>query len=349
VRKTIALATAVAVVALAGPARGGSGDPYFSRQWGLSVIKAEQAWSVSRGAGTLIAVVDSGVDLGHPDLASKLVVHDDADIVEPEGYCTGTKKTGRSCIQDGPQDEYGHGTHVAGIAGALTNNGVGVAGTAPDARILPVRVFDAEGDGTTKGVAAGIRYAAAKGADVINLSLGYLTGAGELNRLRGLLKPIYGAIDEAVAKGAVVVAAAGNHGSPLCAQPAAHPAVVCVGATDSRDLKTWYSNFDASTFKRYLVAPGGEGLFSCSQEILSTYLRRTETDCSPGPGYEAISGTSMATPFVSGVAALLAAKGLRNAQIVSCLLQSADDLGAPGRDPIFGFGRLNAMRAVNSC
>jgi subtilisin family serine protease len=349
VRKTIALATAFAVVALAGPAQGGPSDPHFSRQWGLSAIKAEQAWSVATGAGTLIAVVDSGVDLGHPDLSSKLVVHNDADFVEPAGNCTGNKKTGRTCIQDGPQDENGHGTHVAGIAAALTNNGVGVAGTAPDARILPVRVLDAQGVGSTGDVAAGIRYAAGKGADVINLSLGFLTGVGELNRLRGLLRPVYDAIDVAVSGGAVVVIAAGNDGAPVCAEPAAHPAVVCVGATDSRDLKTWYSNFDASTFKRYLVAPGGEGLFSCSQEILSTYLRGADTDCSPAPGYEATAGTSMAAPFVSGVAALLAGRGLGNGQIVSCLLQRADDLGVPGHDPIFGFGRLNALRAVNSC
>lgn len=348
-RKTIALATALTVVALAGPAQGGPSDPYFSRQWGLTAIKAEQAWSNSTGAGALIAVVDSGVDLAHPDLSSKLVVHADADFVEPAGKCTGKKRTGRTCTQDGPQDENGHGTHVAGIAAALTNNGVGIAGTAPGARILPVRVLDDEGAGSTANVAEGIRYAADKGADVINLSLGFLTGVGELNRLRGLLRPIYDAIDHAVSGGAVVVIAAGNEGAPVCAEPAAHPAVVCVGATDSRDLKAWYSNFDASTFKRFLVAPGGEGLVSCSQEILSTYLRGADTECSPAPGYEAIAGTSMAAPFVSGVAALLAEKGLGNAQIVSCILNRADDLGAPGRDPVFGFGRLNALRAVNSC
>jgi serine protease len=346
---TSAVAALLVVGVIGAPVQAAPSDPHFSKQWGLVKIEAEQAWATSDGSGALIAIVDTGVDLNHPDLASKLVVYPDADFVEPQGNCTGKKKTGRTCTQDGPQDENGHGTHVAGIAGALTNNGVGVAGTAPGARILPVRVLDEDGFGDTEDIADGIRFAADKGADVVNLSLGFLTGEGEVIKLLGGLDPIYEAIDHAVSRGAVVVVAAGNDGGPVCAEPAAHPSVVCVGATDSRDLKAWYSNFDASTFKSYLVAPGGEGLLSCAQDIFSTYLRGAETFCSEDSGYEALAGTSMATPFVSGVAAVLASEGLGGARIVDCILSSADDLGVPGDDSVFGHGRLNAQRAVTSC
>ena len=336
-RTTIAaLASALVAAALAvGPVGAATKDPYFDRQWGLATIQAEAAWAESTGRGALIAVVDTGVDLEHPDLAKKLVVRSNADMVDP-------KKA------DGPLDENGHGTHVAGIAGAITNNGVGVAGTAPNAKILPVRVLDAEGSGTTDQVAAGIRFAADQGADVINLSLGFLSGVGEVVNLIGDLDPVNEAVDYAGSKGAVVIAAAGNDAFPLCGQPAAHPNVVCVGATDSRDLKSWFSNFDATMTKKFIVAPGGDAL-TCESDVFSTYLRSAESFCSDEPGYEAIAGTSMATPFVSGVAALLASEGLSNDAIVQCLLISSDDLGLPGWDPLYGHGRLNALEAVSNC
>jgi subtilisin family serine protease len=222
-----------------------------------------------------------------------------------------------------------------------------VAGTAPGARILPVRVLDASGSGTTAQVAAGIRYAADHDADVISMSLGFLSGLGEVVHLTGALKPIDKAIDYAYSNGAVVVTAAGNESFPICSQPAAHDKALCIGATDRRDLKAFYSNFDLFS-KKYMVAPGGDAL-TCSGDITSTYLRSAPSTCSPQPGYEALAGTSMATPFVSGVAALLAGKGLANGRIVNCILNNADDLGLPGRDPLYGRGRLNAYRAVKNC
>src|SRR5207249_216773 len=134
-------------------------DPLFPHQWGLTQIKAPDAWAHGAlGAGVTIAIVDTGVDLNHPDLGSKIVAG--ADLV-----------SGETCTP-GDQDLNGHGTHVAGIAAALTNNGIGVAGTAPDAKIMPVRVLDSTGSGSTDDVAAGIRWAADHGAQVINLSLG---------------------------------------------------------------------------------------------------------------------------------------------------------------------------------
>lgn len=347
-----ALATAfvgLVLLAAAVPATASTNDPYFADQWGLAKVRAEQAWQTTTGTGALVAVLDSGVDLTHPDLDGNLVTYQDADFVEPDGTCTGNAKRGRVCVQDGAQDANGHGTHVAGIVAAEANNGTGVAGVAPGAKVLPVRVLDAEGSGTAEQLAAGVRYAADKGADVINLSLGWLTGQGEVLNIIGGLDPVYAAFDYARARGVVIVVAAGNDSGPLCAEPAAAPNVVCVGATDPDDLRSYYSNGDATMTKNFLVAPGGRGGLFCEEDILSTYLRGAETFCGPANGYEAIAGTSMATPFVSGVAGLLASKGLTSTQIVACLLSSADDLGVPGHDPVFGAGRLNAAAAVTSC
>jgi len=249
-------------------------------------------------------------------------------------------------VQDGAGDKNGHGTHVAGIVAAVTNNGTGVAGVAPGARILPVRVLDADGSGSSDQIAAGIRYAADKGADVINLSLGYLSGVGQV--IKAIGDPTFDAIAYAHSKGAVVVVAAGNDSVPLCAEPAGADGVVCVGAVDRNDLPSFYTNTDATTMQNYVVAPGGQGTF-CEEDILSTWLRSAEASvCDVPGGYEYIAGTSMAAPHVSGVAALLAAQGLTRTQILERLLATADDLGAPGEDSVYGSGRVNAARAVGA-
>ena len=347
-RSLVTAIVALTSVAAAVPATATTNDPYLADQWGLAKVEAEQAWTTTTGTGALVAVLDSGVDLGHPDLNDNIVTNLDADFVEPDGTCVGSKRN-RVCTQDGPQDANGHGTHVAGIIAAEANNGTGVAGVAPGASLLPVRVLDAEGSGTADQLADGVRYAADKGADVINLSLGWMTGQGEVLNLIGELDAVYSSFEYAHSKGTVIVIAAGNDSGPLCAEPAAAPNVVCVGATDPDDLRSYYSNGDTTMTKNFLVAPGGRGALFCDEDILSTYLRGADTFCGPADGYEAIPGTSMAAPHVSGVAALLASQGLGAGQIVDCLLSSADDLGVPGHDPVFGAGRLNAASAVTSC
>ena len=330
-----ALLPALIWAAPAASEEAGPNDPFFSQQWGLARVRASDAWASATGSGVTIAIVDSGVDLGHPDLAANVDLDRDVDFVD------GKTDT------DGAQDTTGHGTHVAGIAAAVTNNGVGIAGVAPRARIMAVRVLGPEENRTAR-IAAGIRYAADHGAQVVNLSLSY-SPPGHIDSITGSMRPVHEAIAYALSKGAVVVASAGNDSLPLCAEPAAVNGVLCVGAVDRSERPAYYTNFESRRSKRYLVAPGGDQTISCANDVLSTYLRGAARSCSSVDGYEADAGTSMAAAFVSGTAALLAESGLKSTAIVECILRSADDLGPPGQDPIYGYGRLNAHRAVTDC
>ncbi|MDQ4108671.1 MAG: S8 family serine peptidase, partial [Actinomycetota bacterium] len=283
------LGSAILFAAVGGPAAAAEVDPYRDRQWGLKKVSAAAAWKVTRGRGALIAIVDTGVDLGHPDLRKHIENRPGSDFV-----------TGMT--EDTAQDENGHGTHVAGIAAALAGNGIGVAGVAPGARILPVRVLDADGSGSAADVASGIRFAAEQGADVINLSLG-VGGAVSVTSLIGGDEAMAAAIDFAWAEGAVVVAAAGNDSLPFCSQPSGAPNILCVGATDENDKLSLFSNSNLLSSKmNYIVAPGGSGK-TCDGDILSTMLRSAPREaCTVKKGYASLAGTSMATPFVSGAA-----------------------------------------------
>jgi hypothetical protein len=340
-------------------------DPFFGTdpsnsidldptQWGLRKVRAPQAWQEKQatGFGIKVAVIDSGVDLEHEDLqcAGKI------ESVPGSNYIDATKS---------PDDDNGHGTHVAGIIGACTNNNKGVAGVAPDTTIVPFKVLDAAGDGNLNNAAAAVRKATDSGADVINMSLGSILGPAS-----GIRQPVKALtfMDEAVAyaqsKGVVVVAAAGNDSGPLCEYPSAIEGVLCVGATDPRDLKSWYSVFpnkiDGAALGPAVVAPGGTGQVFCdlvAEDILSTYATDVDEaagDCDGRLGYTALNGTSMASPHVAGVAALVYDRlgGVRTAQnaqtVIDAIVDSADDLGAPGYDPAFGFGRVNALAAVRA-
>lgn len=325
------------------PGSGAANDPLFAKQWGLGQIKAPGAWSRgARGKGVTIAIVDSGVDLGHPDLRAKL--RPGVDLVR-----SGDGLSGPGC--SGPQDENGHGTHVAGIAAAITNNGIGGAGTAPGARILPVRVLDKTGAGEENAVNAGIRWAASHGAKVINVSLG--GDVPLIGNLPGANEGTEAAVAYAFSKGAVVVGSAGNSTVPLCDYPAAASNAVCVAATDRSGNPSFYSNFPMSPNGTVAVrAPGGAGdLFFCEsdQDIWSTMWPKSDDDDCGGTidGYDTLAGTSMATPFVSGVAALLAGRGLTAPQILQCLKAHSSNGG--GYDPVFGYGIVDAAAATGAC
>jgi subtilisin family serine protease len=319
-----------------GPA---TGDPLAPAQWGLSQVKAPAAWARgARGAGTTIAVLDSGADLTHPDLQGKLV--GGTDYVLKEDGCPG------------PQDENGHGTHVAGIVAAATGNGIGVAGVAPDAKVMPVRVLDAEGDEPEVGaVDDAIRWAADNGADVINLSLAGLPLSATID---GSDEDDERAVDYAWSKGAVVVAAASNESFPLCNYPAAAKRAVCVAATDSEGMPSYYSNFPNSPAGALgLRAPGGEGspiFCEYSADVWSTVWPGDAVDRNENcdvKGYETFAGSSMAAPHVAGVAALLAGRGLTNAQIVECLRTTSSNGGE--YDQVYGYGIVDADAATARC
>lgn len=292
-------------------------DPDWGSQWGLLKIQAPKAWdilSTTGGANIIIAIIDSGIDLDHPDFACPNKLLPGYDFVNGD---------------DDPQDDYGHGTHVAGIAAACTNNGVGVAGVAWAARLLPVKVLDTTGSGSYSNLAAGIRHAVDNGAHIINLSLG---GTNDHPIMRE-------AVSYAVGQGRLVVAAAGNcavGGSGCNGQtnpvmyPAVYDEVLAVAATDSGD-----NHADFSEYHPYVdVAAPGVGIYS-------TWLDNN---------YFSLNGTSMATAFVSGLAALLwSADGSLSATQVRALVESnTDDLGAPGKDDYFGYGRINAWRTLHA-
>jgi len=329
-RRIVVLAAPVALACLALFAPSSSaaaGDPLRPLQWGLAKVQAPQAWGVTRGAGAVVAVLDTGVDLTHPDLAAN-VLSSGHDFVDGDNT---------------PQDQHGHGTHVAGIVAAVADDGIGGAGVAPQAKILPVRVLDANGAGDADRITAGIRYATAHHANVISLSLGEDTVLGTVGTVVGANDDLHHAIDQAWAAGAVIVVAAGNQSAPLCAEPAAAGHVICVGSTDRNDTPSYFSNGGANS-SNFVTAPGGAGLVFCDDDIVSTFLRsKPASVCSPGAGYDYMAGTSMAAPFVSGEAALLAAKGLRNWQILNCIKSTADHL-TPASP-----GRVDANRAVHAC
>lgn len=276
-------------------------DALYAGQWGLPAVSAPAGWDLTTGSSAVIvAVLDTGVDATHPDLARRLVA--------------GTDLVNRDTD---PADDNGHGTLVAGIVGADSNNGVGVAGVDWNAKLMPVKVLDASGSGYMSTVAEGIVWAADRGAKVINMSLSGTTGTSTLQS----------ACDYAYQKGVVLVAAAGNDGTDAVRYPAAYQSVISVGSL-SGDVRSSYSNY-GSTLE--LMAPGG--LIYTTQKG-GTYVRA--------------SGTSMAAPFVSGLAALMRAvdPALSPDRARQVLAATATDLGAAGWDPEYGWGRIDVAKAL---
>jgi serine protease len=316
-RRFLLLALAVGVVVGAVPAGAAGSDPARDRQWNLDRIGAEAAWRVADGRGVTVAVLDSGVDVGHEDLAGQLLPG--RDFVEDD---------------DVPQDAQGHGTHVAGIIAAATGNGIGISGVAPGAKVLPIRVLDDRGDGEFGDVIAGIEWAVSRGAKVINLSIAEDRQALFGRELAGTLRAAWDA-------GAIPVVAAGNE---VVADSGFGPddPVVVVSATTKDDGKPTYSSA-VGNVRWGIAAPGGE-LPNLGREgaILSTYW----TGQAPNQ-YAYLSGTSQAAPLVAGALAVLLSTGrFTNEQAVERLMATAVDIGTDGRDPTFGHGRLDLAAAT---
>jgi subtilisin family serine protease len=347
-RPLAAATTALAALALtASPAQAATNDPLASAQWGPAQIHAEQAWATSTGAGAVIAVVDTGVDLSHPDLAGQLV--GGATFIGCNPSCGNGDWKGPDGVG---QAEDAHGTHVSGIAAAATNNGIGIAGVAPNAKIMPVKVLE-DGSGTYEDIALGVRWAADHGADVINMSLGGTQGTQALT-LTGVDTTLQDAITYARGKGVAIIAAAGNDSVPLCDEPGFDTGVLCVVATDSRELRAAYSSGPIRPDLMTVSAPGGSSVPSCGEDIVSTVPAGTSTSgatCGYGDAYDEYAGTSMATPHVAGVAALLAAQGRSADQIYTALTTTARTPGADARGvftPVYGYGIVDAAAAVAS-
>ena len=288
-------------------------DPRRGEQWNLDLVESDAAHATATGSGAVVAVVDTGVDTGHQDLAAQLLPGH--DFVQDDGT---------------PQDGNGHGSHVSGIALASAGNGIGISSVAPGAKLLPVRVLGDDGGGMSEDVAAGIDWARTHGADVINLSLGSevpIIGAAGGD-------DIDAAIRRAIAAGVIVVAAAGNNGVPVCEQPGAGQGLLCVGAVDKRKQRSFFSSFGMGLD---VVAPGGSGLPGAGEDVLSTV---------PPNGYGEMAGTSQAAPHVAGVAALLVGLGVRGQAAVTRIADTASDIGPAGDDPEYGNGLVNARAAV---
>jgi thermitase len=301
-------------------------DAFYPLQWALPKIGIPQAWQfVKNPQELLVAVVDSGVDYKHPDLKGQIINGKDfmaEDVTGPNG------EGSPDVVDDDPLDQLGHGTHVAGIIAALADNQMGVSGIAPMVKVLNVKVLNQEGWGSAFAIAQGITYAADQGARIINLSL----GGGEAS------KPIELAVQYAQAKGALIVAAAGNSFTHT-GFPANLPGVLAVGATDNQDWLADFTNHD----KRIDVMAPGVDIMSTTPTFMTNTMMQNKIDVF----YSAMSGTSMACPMVTAQAALLLSvnPSLKAEQLKELITRTAKPVGDAR---LFGSGRIQIEASLQA-
>ena len=314
-------ALAILAFVVAGPA-GASQDPAFPQLWNLEQVRAPSAWNTTTGAGVRVGIVDTGIDLGHPDLAGRIAaaVTCNDDSGDPS-HCT-----------NGGQDIEGHGTHVSGIIAADKDNNVGVVGVAPSAKLYMVNAFRNDPNDSNcqpcaylNDIAAGIRWLTSVAhVQVINLSLGDssngLLGTGLFRGQSDLRGPV----EEAWQGGAIPVIAAGNDGGALFGSSANYGTLdaIVVGASGPNDEQAWYTS-DLGNAKWAIVGPGGDAPNGCTSQpslcVLSTYA---------GGKYALLQGTSMATPHVAGALALVLSRGVSRQQAVDTVLGTANKQAA---------------------
>jgi serine protease len=332
-------AAIVTALASLGGARaaGASNDPYFPEQWNLTQIGAPRAWAKAQGAGITIGIVDTGVDLGHEDLAAKIVASTN---------CIGANDNASAC-HGGAQDDQGHGTHVSGIAAAVTDNGKGIAGVAPQAQLLVAKSLKSDGTGALNDVNAGIKWVVDHGARVVNLSV-----EADSSIVVAPGQTLAEGVEYAYAHGAVAVVAAGNATPSLFGGGASYAKVdaVIVGATGPRDEVAFYSS-TLGAAKWGLVAPGGDergsdGKASCAGSLAAGCVVSTGWFAGQTNQYANDEGTSMAAPHVAGTLALLMGHGpaLGRDAAVNRLLDSVDKIPC-GQGC---HGRVNAASAVGA-
>lgn len=291
-------------------------DPYFPQMWNLKKNNLENAWNTTHTNGVLVGVIDTGTDYNHEDLRGIVV-------------------KGRNFVNNNndPMDDQGHGTHVAGILGAVTNNSLGVSGVSWGAKILSLKACDSEGNCKTSDVSRAIKYAVERGVKFINISI---AGPGSC---RGTYSDV---LQYAKEKGAVIISAAGNgqngtgDGVSVDSQiPASCNNVLAVGSITAKDNSSSFSNYGS---KVRVSAPGGQSPCDMSSCILSTSL---------GNKYSLRSGTSMAAPQVTGLAALIFSNNpsLDSEKVISCIIRGADIIKT--RKPVGP--KLNAQKSLKLC
>jgi subtilisin family serine protease/Tol biopolymer transport system component len=339
----------------------GTWGQHFPDLWGLHNLHAEDAWDLSTGAGVTVAVIDTGLRIDHPDIAANVWTNPGeipGNGIDDDGNGYVDDVHGYRFWANGSdmQDNLAHGTHVSGTIAAAGNNGgdlgSAMVGMAFDSKVMPLAVFDGLGATQTQTIAQALMYAVDNGADVVNMSYG---GLGEAFLERDM-------IDFAAANGLVLVASAGNDATAEPQFPAGYDSVISVGAVDHLDVPASFSNYGG---KLELTAPGGGDapppsnahlpIFSvlslsggCAGPCIVFDLQLLVYGPTGGSIFLREAGTSMAAPHVSGVAALVLSRHpeFTAEQVRQVLRDSAEDLGQPGRDARYGYGRVDAAAAV---
>ncbi|MBP8809747.1 MAG: peptidase S8 [Kofleriaceae bacterium] len=320
--------TEVAAAAIAPPSATWAGfpdDPLYGKQWHLRQLGMPEAWKLADGGGVIVAVLDTGV--AYEDHGRYHQVEDlrGLEFVKPYDFVDNDSHA---------NDDHGHGTHVTGTIAQATHNGKGVAGVARNVRIMPLKVLGGNGSGSVAGIADAIRYAADNGAKVINMSLGGPFPSRVLKK----------AVQYAHDKGVVVVCAAGNESRNKVGYPAAYPGAIAVASTRGDEATAFYSNYGKDID---VAAPGGDTRNGDGGGVLQNTIKIGDPTSS---GYYAFQGTSMASPHVAGVAALIVGEGVTNPKMVEQLLKDTarKPKGQQYSADRYGAGIVDAPAAVKA-